>query len=154
MQWFFCSYDQLSVDQFAQIAALRQQVFIVEQNCVFQDLDGRDSYAHHLRAIEEVAHQSECVAYLRILPPQTRYQEASIGRVVTAKSQRGRGTGKELMRLGLQHADALYPQTPIRIAAQEYLVRFYGSFGFKIASDPFLEDGISHVEMLLPARTG
>ena len=150
MEWICSSYDQLSLEQFTDIACLRQQVFIVEQNCAFQDLDGLDCYAHHLRAIVTTPNQApQCVAYLRILPPGVRYKEASIGRVVTAKSQRGRGTGKELMSRGIQHTDQLYPSSPIRIAAQEYLVGFYSSFGFKVVSEPFIEDNISHVEMLL-----
>ena len=153
LEWIFTPYDALSLDQLSDIFRLRQEVFVVEQNCAYLDIDGRDCHAQHLRAIRTGSKDERCVAYLRVLEPGSRYPEASIGRVVTAKSERGRGTGQELMRRGIEYTHTLYPNHAIRIAAQEYLARFYGSFGFKIASERFLEDGIAHVEMLLNAAS-
>lgn len=151
LQWNSAAFENLSLVQLSEIYRLRQEVFIVEQNCPFPDIDGRDNQAQHLWATDTATNNTTVVAYLRILSPGVRYPEASIGRVVTAASERGSGTGKELMRRGVELCKALFPNSNIRIAAQQYLERFYSSFGFKVVSPPFLEDGIWHLEMLLSA---
>jgi ElaA protein len=127
------------------VLALRQRVFVVEQRCAYLDCDGKDLAADHLLGRNE---GGELVAYARILPPGVAYTEASIGRVVTDPRARRTGAGKLLMRAAIAETRARHGG-PIRIGAQRYLERFYGNFGFVVASAPYDEDGIPHVEMLL-----
>jgi ElaA protein len=118
----------------------------MEQQCLFQDMDGKDSACHHL--IGWTADQ-QVAAYVRIVPPGLVFVEASIGRVLTTKIGRGIGIGKILLLKGMQQTHALYPTQNIRIGAQQYLEQFYASFGFLTVSDMYLEDDIPHVEMLM-----
>ena len=133
--------------------ALRQRVFAVEQRCAYLDADGIDLHAWHLLGWERAEPGALC-AYLRVVDPGARFAEPSIGRVVVAAERRGTGLGRALMELGIAVCASLHPGRPIRIAAQSQLARFYASLGFAIASEPFDEDGIAHVEMLLPAPPG
>ncbi|MBL6751441.1 MAG: GNAT family N-acetyltransferase [Nevskia sp.] len=127
---------------------LRSAVFVVEQNCVFADMDGLDPDCEHLCG---VAADGSLLAYARLLPPGLKYAEASIGRVVTAGAVRRTGLGRQLMRQALDGCRARYPGQPVRIGAQQRLERFYADFGFAVAGPPYLEDGIWHVEMVAPA---
>ena len=147
IKWRWCSLEDLSARELYALFAARAAVFVVEQNAPYQDLDGADLDAEHLVAWsgEEVA------ACLRILRPGAKYAEPSIGRVLTTKLFRTTGVGRELMARGVARCDERFPGQPIRIGAQAYLERFYGSFGFVKASDVYLEDGIPHIEMLRPA---
>lgn len=158
MEWFNKPFAALSTEELYRIVQLRQQVFVVEQNCVYLDADGYDREALHLFAVEkqtvqqQTAHQKSVVAYCRLLPPGLKYEEASIGRVCTALEKRGSGLGRELMQKALTLVDESYAsdsvRVDIRISAQLYLQNFYSSLGFTAVSAPYDEDGILHIEML------
>lgn len=142
--WHWYAFDQLTVKQLYAVLAARQAVFVVEQTCAYQDLDGLDADALHL-----VAWSGEEVAgYLRLLAPGTRFGEPSLGRILTTRLARGTGLGRDLVAQGIERAGEIYPAQPIRISAQAHLAKFYGSFGFVVASEQYLEDDIPHVEML------
>jgi ElaA protein len=140
LRFRLCSFSELSTAELYAILAARSAVFVVEQRCPYQDLDGLDTDASHLCAWSG----HELAGYLRLLSPGAKYAEHSIGRVLTTAAHRGRGIGQALMRHALQQ---LHAPAGIRINAQAYLARFYGSFGFERVSAPYLDDGIEHIEM-------
>ena len=144
--WRFARFDDLTAREVHDILQARSAVFVVEQACVFQDVDGVDVQSWHLFAREG----EEVAAYCRLIQPGVKYAEASIGRVITTGIARGRGDGRALVNEALSRAAALWPGQPIRIGAQQRLERFYQSLGFKTVSEPYEEDGIPHVEMLHP----
>lgn len=144
IDWRWCSLEQLSSPQLYAVLAARESVFVVEQACPYQELDGLDFQAMHLVAWSG----AEVAAYLRVLRPGIRFAEPSIGRLLTTKAFRGLGLGRETVAQALQHIEEVYPGQPARISAQVYLERFYGSFGFEAVSEPYMEDGIQHIEML------
>ncbi len=153
MEWFTKTFAALSTEELYLIVQLRQQVFVVEQNCVYLDADGYDRKALHLFAVQqETVQQQSVIAYCRVLPPGLKYQEASIGRVCTGLPQRGSGLGRELMQRALALVGESYAsesvRVDIRISAQLYLQNFYSSLGFTAVSAPYDEDGIPHIEML------
>ncbi len=127
--------------------ALRQRVFVVEQNCAYLDADGIDSKAHHLFGWKKGDGWQRLIAYARLIPPRVKYAQASIGRVATHPDVRGTGTGQALMSEGIRLIETLGWGSEIRIAAQMYLERFYEGFGFRRVTEPFLEDDIWHVDM-------
>jgi ElaA protein len=141
------AFSELSAAELYAALRLRAEVFVVEQNCVFQDLDGQDPGCEHLLDYEGEA----LVGYLRLMPPGLKYDLPSIGRVVTAKSARGTGRGKLLFAEGVRRLREKYPGREARISAQAYLRSFYEAFGFAIDGAEYLDDGIPHVDMLLPA---
>ena len=143
VNWTIKRFDELTLDELYNILQLRNEVFIVEQNCVYQDLDGKDRSAWHLMAIEN----SKLVAYTRIFPPGISYSDPSIGRVVTSKIKRRTGLGIELMKRSIDECEKLFGKTTITLSAQKYLQSFYGSLGFIITGDEYLEDGIPHIKM-------
>ena len=149
LQWRFCTFAELTVLELERIYTARQQVFVIEQNCVYLDADGRDSHSHHLTAWS--AAHTVPLAYARLLAPGVNYAEPSMGRVITTEGARGQGLGRELVRRATQHAHAVYPGQGIRISAQSQLEDFYGEFGFLIVGERYLEDGIPHTQMLLSA---
>ena len=138
-------YAELSTSLLYRILALRAEVFVVEQNCPYQDLDGYDQEALHglLYKHEEV------VALLRMLPPGLSYEEASIGRVLVAQNHRGRNLGRHIMLKAIATCRDTWPGQPIRIAAQAYLEAFYADLGFLRCSQDYMLDGIPHLDMLL-----
>ncbi|MGZ3837584.1 MAG: GNAT family N-acetyltransferase [Flavisolibacter sp.] len=144
LQWILKRFEELSPHQLYAILQLRNEVFVVEQNCVFQDADGRDPASFHLMGMQD----DQLLAYTRLLPPGLAYPEPSIGRVVTSPKVRGSGAGKELMEQSLSAAYQLFGRQPIRIGAQLYLKKFYASFGFRQVSEVYDEDGIDHIYML------
>lgn len=144
--WSCKKMQELTVSELHNIMKLRCEVFVVEQNCVFPDIDGRDPYSLHLCGW---LHNQLLVAYCRILPPGVAYTEASIGRVASHPAYRRTGWGRVLMQKAIDHCHAEWGNGPIKIGAQQYLVGFYQSFGFEICSEPYVEDGIMHVEMIL-----
>lgn len=148
VRWKWYALSEFSVDELYSIMAARVQVFVVEQTCAYQDLDGHDGGALHLVGWSDGA----VAAYLRVLPPNERFRERSIGRVITSQAFRGQGLGRELMRRALDRLDHDFPNAPVRIGAQAHLERFYGELGFVTASAPYEEDGIPHVEMLREAK--
>ncbi|MET0534107.1 MAG: GNAT family N-acetyltransferase [Steroidobacter sp.] len=147
IQWQWRQYAELSPQQIYAIFAARQAVFIVEQNCPYLDMDGKDLEALHLIAWSG----DDVAAYLRVIAPGVSFTEPSLGRIITTKIGRGTGLGRELVARGLNKVYELYPTLPTRIGAQAHLHKFYGSLGFAQASEPYDEDGIPHIEMLRPA---
>ena len=146
--WQWSRFSELTAADLYAVVRLREAVFIVEQNCPYPDSDGRDPNAWHLLGWSQRSTGRALVAYARIFEPGVRYDEASIGRVVTAPDVRGTGKGRALMAEALRRIDSLMPGQPIRIAAQRRLEDFYLGLGFKTVSDPYEEDGIIHVGML------
>ena len=144
INWELKKFEALTPFEVYAILQLRNEVFVVEQNCVFQDADDKDQGSYHLLGtIEE-----KLVAYTRIVPPGLIYKEASIGRVITSQIVRRNGAGKMLMETSIEKLFSLFGKTTIKIGAQLYLKKFYESFGFQQAGDPYLEDGIEHIYML------
>lgn len=145
VEWVFKSFAGLSADELYEILALRSRVFVVEQQCIFLDMDGLDKQAHHLAGWVD----GKLVASTRILPAGVAYPGyPSIGRVVTAPEARGKAYGVELMKESLIRLKELYGNVPVKIGAQLYLKRFYESFGFKQSGEVYLEDGIEHIPMV------
>ncbi|RZL12142.1 MAG: GNAT family N-acetyltransferase [Pedobacter sp.] len=137
LTWVYKTFDELTTSELYTILQLRNEVFIVEQNCVYPDVDGKDKKSTHLMAW----HGDNLVAYTRLVPPGVSFKEASIGRVITI--------GITLMEKSITHTLATYNTTKIRIGAQLYLKKFYESFGFIAEGEEFLEDGILHIQMVL-----
>jgi ElaA protein len=144
IKWTEKAFGELTVDELYYLLRLRTEVFVVEQNCVFQDMDNKDQQSRHLMG--RVG--DDLVAYVRILPAGLSYDEPSIGRVVSDPRYRGMGAGKALMEEAISRTIALHGKVPIRIGAQLYLKKFYGSLGFEAQGDIYLEDGIEHIEMV------
>ena len=144
---FTClAFKQLSLDQLYDIMALRQEVFVVEQNCCYLDADGKDQLSMHLMGY---ADNGKLAAYARIIPKGISYEKyTAIGRVLTSSAFRGQGLGKALMENCLNEMESLFANEPIKISAQTYLIRFYESFGFKTTGDTYLEDDIPHIAMV------
>ena len=145
MQWQLKKFNELQVDELYAILQLRSIVFVVEQNCPYPDLDDKDQLSWHFMGWQN----DQLVAYTRLLPPGLSFEEASIGRVVTAPSIRRNGTGKILMQKSIEQCHQLFGMGPIQIGAQRYLENFYESLGFEISGSPYLEDGIPHIHMIL-----
>ncbi len=144
IQWSLKKFEALTALEVYAILQLRNEVFVVEQNCVFQDADDKDQDSYHLMGFN----QNKLMAYTRIVPPGVMYEQASIGRVVTSPSVRRHGAGKILMQQSIQSVYELYDKVSIKIGAQLYLKAFYEAFGFEQISDIYLEDGIEHIFML------
>lgn len=144
--WTCKTFNQLTPAELYCILNLRNTVFVVEQQCVYLDTDNRDAAAYHFCGWLH----DELVAYCRLLPPGLAYPKvASIGRVVTHPAHRRDGYGKIMMTKAIEKTFALFNVTQIKIGAQQYLLNFYTNLGFAISSEPYLEDGIPHVEMLI-----
>lgn len=147
VRWAWKGFDALTPAELYALLRLRSEVFVVEQHCVFQDMDNSDAQAMHvLGHAPEGA--GELVAYARCFGPGVKYREASIGRVVTARGARGGGLGHALMHEAVRALEGHWGPQPIRIGAQAHLHAFYGQHGFVRAGEPYLEDGILHIEML------
>jgi ElaA protein len=144
MEWRFQAWSQLGRDDLYAILVTRARVFVVEQTCPYLDLDGLDAKAWHLWTGDAVD------AYLRVLPPGAKYEEPSLGRIVTSPEARRRGLGRPLVAEGLRRAATLFGVRAVRIGAQKYLEQFYAEFGFARASEDYDEDGIPHLEMVRP----
>ena len=140
------SFEQLTPDEVYAILRLRNEVFVVEQNCVFQDADNKDQFCFHLQLYK----QKELIAYARLVPAGVTFTEISIGRIITSPEVRGTGMGKILMQHALEQSYNLFGDEPIRIGAQLYAIGFYESFGFEAAGRIYDEDGIDHIEMVKP----
>jgi ElaA protein len=136
-------FQDLSPLELYQILRLRSEVFVVEQNCVFLDMDNKDQYCDHL-----MIYTDQLAAVSRLVPPGISYPEMSVGRVASHPSARGTGIGKILMEESLRNLYAKYGNGPIRIGAQYYLKKFYEGFGFRQCSEIYDEDGIDHILML------
>jgi len=148
LNWQCKSFKELNTDQLYNILKVRQDVFVVEQNCVYADMDSDDRDCLHLFATTENDNLN-IVAYLRIVPPGIQYPQASIGRVLTTEQTRGTGAGLSLVTKALEKLATQYPTYDVKISAQVYLQTFYKNFGFAIISPVYDEDGIDHIDMLL-----
>ncbi|MEP0201202.1 MAG: GNAT family N-acetyltransferase [Halioglobus sp.] len=145
LDWQTAAFDDLTPAQLYAILQLRQNVFIIEQDCIYPDLDNLDAMATHMSAWRS----NDIVAYQRCLPPGASYQESSIGRIVVAPAGRGLKLGRELVQRGIDYNRARWPNSNIQIGAQAHLQSFYGSLGFTPLGDEYIEDGIPHRHMLL-----
>ena len=139
------AFTELTAAELYAILRLRNEVFVVEQKCIFQDADNKDIYCHHLM----LYNNHQLTAYARLVPPGISYCEMSVGRVVTSKESRNKGEGRELMKLAVKYCRELFGEGPIRIGAQYYLENFYSSIGFIPTGDVYDEDGIEHIEMIM-----
>jgi len=137
------AFDDLTPHELYEIMRLRNEVFVLEQLCVYQDADNKDQRSHHLM----IKDNGKLIAYARLLPPGVSYPEMSIGRVISSPEYRRKGAGRLLMQKAIEGCHELFGEGPIRIGAQLYLKKFYESFGFVQAGDMYLEDNIEHVEM-------
>ena len=144
----FKKFSDLSINELYDILQLRSEIFAVEQNCVYNDLDGLDKVAVH----QFLRKDGEIVAYSRLLKPGTRFSEYSIGRVVVRQSERGTGLGKEMMEEAKRYIVNEWGAEKIKISAQSYLQRFYENLGFEIVTEMYLEDGIPHYGMLYKVK--
>ncbi|MEO7152711.1 MAG: GNAT family N-acetyltransferase [Burkholderiaceae bacterium] len=145
--WRWTRFDGLTVRELQAIHRARQEVFVVEQDCVYLDADAWDESAFHLAAWSD--RHPVPLAYARWLDPGVKYLEPSLGRVLTTAAARGGGLGRELVRRVLEAGMRVHPGLGVRISAQSRLERFYAGYGFEIAGERYLEDGIEHTEMLL-----
>lgn len=144
MNWIVKPFDSLTPHELYAVLQLRTEVFVVEQDCVYQDMDNKDQQCFHLMGWQD----DHLLAYTRLVPPGLSYNEPSIGRVVTSPSSRGTGLGKTLIEKSITEIFNLYGKGPIKIGAQLYLKKFYESFDFEQTGDVYDEDGIDHIKMI------
>ena len=147
LKWSWCRFEALSPATLYELLQLRSEVFVVEQNCIFLDLDGADSVALHVLGREEGG-DGGLLAYARCFLPGAKFTEASIGRVATRPSARGNGLGHALIAESMRGLCHHWGTQPIRIGAQAHLKSYYAHHGFADVGKPYLEDGIPHLEML------
>lgn len=144
-QYIVKYFNELTPAELYAIIRLRNEVFVVEQQCVYQDADNKDPYCYHVMSFRN----GELAAYCRIVRPGLSFNELSIGRVVTSPRARGTGEGKKLMIIAIENCYKLFGKVPIRIGAQLYAKEFYSRLGFKESGATYDEDGIDHIEMVL-----
>lgn len=144
MEWKIKKYEDLTVDELYNILKIRNEIFVVEQNCPYQDCDGKDKQAYHLFLVND----NDIIAYTRILKKGVSYEEVSIGRFLVAEKYRGKGIAKEMLSKSIDFIEEVLGEKEIRISAQVYIMNLYLKYGFKKVTDTYLEDGIPHVEML------
>ena len=144
MSWKIQTYDELTKEELYKIIQLRVNVFIVEQQTCYEDLDHHDQNSIHISYVKD----EKIFAYTRLLPPGEKFEMASLGRVITSQEVRGTGLGKEMIQLALDTIEKTWPGSEVFIQAQEYLKNFYGSFGFKPVSKPYIYDSLPHLDML------
>ncbi|WP_130806356.1 GNAT family N-acetyltransferase [Senegalia massiliensis] len=144
MEWSIKTYDELTKDELYEILKKRIDVFVVEQNCPYDEIDNRDKDSYHIFFKKD----KDIIAYLRVLEPGISFEDVSIGRVLVDKNQRGNGLAIEMMDKAIDFIINNLRYDIIRISAQEYLISFYENLGFKKVSNVYLEDDIPHVEMV------
>lgn len=137
-------FNGLSINELYELLQLRSEVFVVEQNCVYQDIDGKDDIAWHVLGKKN----DRLVAYLRIFEPGDYFKSASIGRVVVAETSRKRGYAKKIMEAAMAHIFESLSEKNITLSAQTYLIPFYEDLGFQTEGKGYLEDGIPHIKMV------
>lgn len=147
MDWQIYTFKQLSLDLLYELIQLRINVFVVEQDCPYRELDDKDKLADtlHLIGFNE---RGKMLAYARLLAPNVSFPEASIGRILVVKENRGKGIARQLVNQGINITKQTWSDSNIQIGAQRYLQHFYESIGFQINSEVYLEDGISHINMI------
>jgi ElaA protein len=146
IRWTLQQFSELTNSDLYELLKPRSAIFVVEQNCVFPDMDDKDYSSYHLCGWNN----EKLVAYTRLLPPGLAYENCSIGRVVTAASARSQGVGRILMKKSIEACQQLFSSHDIEIGAQLYLEQFYSSFQFKREGEVYLEDGIDHIHMRRP----
>ncbi|WP_270304841.1 GNAT family N-acetyltransferase [Terrisporobacter petrolearius] len=144
MNWKIKKFNELNIEEIYKILALRNEIFIVEQDCPYLDCDDKDLNSYHLFLREN----GEIVSYLRILEKGVSYDEISIGRVAVKKSYRGKGISRKMMQKAIEFIENNLSENTIKIQAQAYLLDFYSSLGFKAVSEEYLEDNIPHIDMI------
>lgn len=144
IHWHTKVFDELTVSELYDIMRLRTDVFVVEQNCPYPELDGKDKKCLYIYATK----LDQVVACARIVPPGLSYPEIAIGRVAVHADYRKDGYGRILMQHAIDKIEEEFGAQDIQIGAQSYLKNFYGSFGFEPSSEEYLEDGIPHVDMI------
>ncbi len=147
IDWKIKLFNQLDTDELYELLKLRVDVFVVEQNCPYPEIDGKDRHPETLH-LSGKSKDGKLLAYLRILPPGLSFKEVSMGRVVVAKESRGQGISDTLLKIALDQIHQTWPSKNIRIGAQVYLKKFYESHGFEAISKSYLEDGIPHIDMI------
>ncbi len=146
MTWKTVAFNELTLEELYQMMIVRQEVFVVEQNCPYLDADDKDQKCFHVLGYEN----NDLIAYARLVPKGVSYENSvSIGRILTTEKGRGKGIGKGLVQFSIDETKRLFNATEITISAQCYLIKFYKSFGFKIVGEEYLEDDIPHIKMLL-----
>ncbi|WP_420888111.1 GNAT family N-acetyltransferase [Candidatus Nitronereus thalassa] len=147
MQWEASQFQRLTIDRLFDVLELRVNVFVVEQQCAYPELDAYDRHVdtRHLLGMDATG---QLVSYVRILPAGLRHPEVSFGRFVVKREARGNGLGRQLMERTLKEIQCTWPGNAIRISAQDYLQKFYEQYDFSRVSEVYLEDGIPHVEMV------
>jgi ElaA protein len=144
MIWQLKKFNELSGEEVYKLLRLRSEVFVVEQQCIYLDPDGKDFKAYHLYLEDG----GEIVACTRIFPKGIAYSEASIGRVIVKKDYRGRELAKDMLSKAMEYLEEVLKESVIKIQAQAYLFDFYRGFGFEAISEEYLEDGIPHIDMI------
>ncbi|MBI1272633.1 MAG: GNAT family N-acetyltransferase [Alphaproteobacteria bacterium] len=154
VSWHQKSFEGLSRDNLYEVFRLRQAIFVVEQQCIYPDIDGADPLAHHVLGWVGEGAGHKLVAYARIVPSggYHNFPDPSIGRVCVDPAMRGRGIARALMLEAMKWLNEIYPGSPIRLQAQQYLESFYQSLGFQTVTPPYDEDGIPHIDMLRPVQ--
>jgi ElaA protein len=146
MRFHICTFQELQLEELYAFMALRQEVFVVEQDCPYLDADGKDQLGWHVMLFDE---KGQLSAYTRLLPPGVSYEKySSIGRVVSSEHVRGKGYGKAVMERSIQAIKELFPEAAIKISAQTYLLKFYNDLGFQEVGKEYLEDDIPHIGMI------
>ncbi len=139
-------FQALSLVELYNILALRQEIFVVEQDCPYLDADGKDQSSYHILGYDA---QGKLMAYTRLVPPGISYENyPSIGRVVVAETARGTGEGYHLMNYSIEQCAKLFGEVPLKISAQTHLEKFYNNVGFKKVGEGYLEDDIPHIAMI------
>lgn len=144
MEYRLKTFKELTKEELYELLRLRAEVFVVEQDCVYQDIDNKDHKAIHLLGYKD----NELIAYTRVFKPGDYFSNASIGRVVVKESHRRSKLGNELMKATIKAVETKFNTTIIEISAQKYLLNFYSQLGFKAVGKPYLEDGIPHIRMI------
>ncbi|MDI9238507.1 GNAT family N-acetyltransferase [Lysobacter sp. LF1] len=153
LRWQAFTFRELDIDTLYALLKLRSEVFVVEQQCAYLDPDGKDRHPQTVHLLG-TADDGALAAYLRILAPGLSYPQVSFGRVLTAPAYRGRGLGDPMIRAALAQIASRWPGHDVQIGAQAHLQHYYGRHGFVPSSDPYLDDGIPHIDMLRRATTG
>lgn len=148
ISWTIKRFDELTLGELYEILKLRSEIFVLEQDCVYQDMDDKDYSAWHLFLKQD----DIIAAYLRILPEGVSYDETAIGRVIVKRDFRKRGISKRMMQMAIDFIENDLKKDAIRLSGQAYLCGFYENLGFRKVSDVYLEDGIDHFEFLYEVR--
>jgi len=144
MEFVLKSFSSLTGEEMYKMLQLRSEIFVIEQTCIYADMDDKDYNSYHLLAIAD----QKVVGCCRLVEPGISYENPSIGRVCSARSHRMEGVGMKLMEKAMEACEHLWPGQPVVISAQSYLEKFYQKFGFVTISEPYLEDDIPHIKMI------